>query len=157
VDSWKALLEVKADGRARSIGVSNFTIENLERIIDATGVVPAVNQVELHPRLAQPELRSFHRQHGIVTEAWSPLGRGGDLLEEPALVRIAARHDRTPAQVVLRWHVQLGNVAIPNSVTPARIEENLQLFDFSLSDQEMEAIGELDTAMRIGPDPRTFG
>ncbi len=157
VETWRALCEMKADGRARSIGVSNFMIENLEEIIDASGVVPAVNQIELHPRLAQSELRSFHRERGIVTEAWSPLGRGGDLLQERVLVQIAEFHDRTPAQVVLRWHVELGNVVIPKSVTPTRIEENLRIFDFSLSKQEMEAISELDVGRRIGPDPRTFG
>jgi 2,5-diketo-D-gluconate reductase A len=157
VETWKALVEMQADGRARSIGVSNFTIENLERIIDATGEVPAVNQIELHPRLIQSELRSFHHEQGIITEAWSPLGRGGDLLEEPTLTEIAGRHDRTPAQVILRWHVQLGNVAIPKSVTPSRIEENLQVVDFWLSEEDMQAIGELDAGRRIGPDPRTFG
>jgi 2,5-diketo-D-gluconate reductase A len=157
VATWRALTEIRAEGRARSIGVSNFTIENLERIIDATGEVPVVNQIELHPRLAQAELRAFHRQRGILTEAWSPLGRGGDLLREHTLTEIAERHDRSPAQVVLRWHVQLGNVAIPKSVTPSRIEENLQVFDFSLSEVEMGAIGELDAGQRIGPDPRTFG
>jgi diketogulonate reductase-like aldo/keto reductase len=157
VETWKALCEVKADGRARSIGVSNFTTSHLEEIIEATEVVPAVNQVELHPRLIQSELRSFHRQHDIITEAWSPLGRGGDLLEEPVLVKIAGRHERTPAQVVLRWHLQIGNVVIPKSVTPSRIEENFQLSDFSLSDEEVRAIEELDCGRRIGPDPTTFG
>jgi 2,5-diketo-D-gluconate reductase A len=157
VETWKALCEVKADGRARSIGVSNFTTSHLEEIIEATEVVPAVNQVELHPRLIQSELRSFHRKHDIITEAWSPLGRGGDLLEEPVLVKIAGRHERTPAQVVLRWHLQIGNVVIPKSVTPSRIEENFQLSDFSLSDEEVRAIEELDCGRRIGPDPTTFG
>jgi 2,5-diketo-D-gluconate reductase A len=157
LETWKALCELRADGRARSIGVSNFTIQNLEEIIAATDEVPAVNQVELHPRLIQSELRAFHREHGIVTEAWSPLGRGGDLLEESALKEIAAQHGRTPAQVVLRWHIQIGNVAIPRSVTPSRIEENFQLFDFTLSDDEVRAIDALDTGTRIGPDPATFG
>jgi 2,5-diketo-D-gluconate reductase A len=157
VETWKALCELKADGRARSIGVSNFTIQNLEEIISATDVVPAVNQVELHPRLIQTDLRAFHREHGIVTEAWSPLGRGGDLLEEPVLEEIAARHERTTAQVVLRWHVQLGNVVIPKSVTPSRIEENFQIFDFTLSDDELRAIDGLDADRRIGPDPTKFG
>ena len=157
VETWKALCELQADGRARSIGVSNFTVENLEQIIEATGVVPAVNQIELHPRLAQPELRSFHGDHGIVTEAWSPLGRGGDLLREPTLEKIATQQGRTSAQVILRWHLQLGNVVIPKSVTPSRIVENSQIFDFSLSEEEMRAIGQLDTGRRIGPDPATFG
>jgi 2,5-diketo-D-gluconate reductase A len=157
VETWKALCELKADGKARSIGVSNFTAANLEEIIAATDVVPAVNQVELHPYLTQSDLRSFHREHGIVTEAWSPLGRGGDLLEEPVLREIAARHGRTPAQVLLRWHVQIDNVAIPKSVTPARIEENFQIFDFALSDDEVGALDALDSGRRIGPDPTTFG
>jgi len=157
VETWKAFCQLKQEGRARSIGVSNFTIEHLERIIEATGVVPVVNQIELHPRFAQAELRSFHAERGIVTEAWSPLARGGELLDEPVLGEIAAAHQRTPAQVVLRWHVQLGNVVIPKSVTPARIEENSRIFDFSLSEDEMEAIGQLDSGRRIGPDPTTFG
>lgn len=157
VETWKTLCELKADGRARSIGVSNFTIQNLEEIIAATDVVPVVNQIELHPRLIQSDLRSFHREHGIVTEAWSPLGRGGDLLEEPVLQEIAVRQGRTPAQVVLRWHVQTGNVAIPKSVTPSRIEENFQIFDFVLSDEEVQEIDALETGTRIGPDPTKFG
>jgi 2,5-diketo-D-gluconate reductase A len=157
VDTWRALCELKEDGRARSIGVSNFTVENLERIIEATGVVPAVNQIELHPRLNQSELRKFHTEHEIVTEAWSPLARGGELLRDPKLAEIAARHERTVAQVVLRWHVQLGNVVIPKSVTPSRIEENFQIFDFSLSEEEMQAIDGLNSSQRTGPDPATFG
>jgi 2,5-diketo-D-gluconate reductase A len=157
VETWEALCEVRADGRARSIGVSNFTTQNLEEIISATDVIPAVNQIELHPRLVQSDLRSFHRERGIVTEAWSPLSRGGDLLEEPVLVEIAREHGRTAAQVVLRWHVQIGNVVIPKSVTPSRIEENAHIFDFSLSDDEVAAIEALDSGRRIGPDPATFG
>lgn len=157
LDTWKALCELRQDGRARSIGVSNFTVENLERIIEATGVVPALNQIELHPRLIQSELRRFHAEHAIVTEAWSPLARGGDLLREPALQEISAAHDRTAAQVVLRWHVQLGNVVIPKSVTPSRIEENFRIFDFSLSEEEMRAIEQLNTGQRTGPDPAAFG
>jgi 2,5-diketo-D-gluconate reductase A len=157
VETWKALCELRRDGRARSIGVSNFTVENLERIIEATGVVPALNQIELHPRLIQSELRQFHASHAIVTEAWSPLARGGDLLHEPALVQIAGAHERTVAQVVLRWQVQLGNVVIPKSVTPSRIQENFQIFDFSLSEDEMRAIEQLNTGQRTGPDPATFG
>ncbi len=139
----------------RSIGVSNFQIEHLERIIDATGVVPAVNQIELHPHLQQPELRRFHAERGIATEAWSPLGQG-QLLDDPVIVELASEHERTPAQVVLRWHIQLGNVVIPKSVTPSRIEENFQLFDFELTDAEMERLSELDRGERTGPDPDTF-
>jgi len=157
VETWKALCELRQDGRVRSIGVSNFTVENLERIIEATGVVPAVNQIELHPRLGQSELRRFHAEKGIVTEAWSPLERGGQLLSEPSVVEIASRHGRTPAQIALRWHVQLGNVVIPKSVTPARIEENFRIFDFELSDEEMATIASLDCGQRTGPDPATFG
>jgi 2,5-diketo-D-gluconate reductase A len=155
VETWKAFTELQSDGRARSIGVSNFLPEHLERIIDATGVVPALNQIELHPRLQQAELRRWHREHGVVTEAWSPLGQGASL-DEAAINEIAARHDRTPAQVVLRWHVQLGNVVIPKSVTPARIEENFRIFDFELSSEEMDALAELEAGERVGPDPATF-
>jgi 2,5-diketo-D-gluconate reductase A len=157
VETWKALCQLRGDGRARSIGVSNFTIENLEQIIEATSVLPAVNQIELHPRLVQTDLRRFQADHGIVTEAWSPLARGGDLLGEPTIDRIASAQNRTPAQIVLRWHIQLGNVAIPKSVTPSRIEENFQVFDFTLSEEEMLEISALDSGRRTGPDPATFG
>jgi 2,5-diketo-D-gluconate reductase A len=157
VDTWQAFTELKQEGRARSIGVSNFRVEDLEAIIDATGVPPAVNQIELHPRFAQSELRRAHAKHDILTEAWSPLGQG-ELIDDATIARIAADHDRTPAQVILRWHIQLRNVVIPKSVTPARIEENFRVFDFELSDDDMRAIGELDSSDgRIGPDPATFG
>ena len=156
VETWQALSELKADGRARSIGVSNFLVEHLERLIDETAVVPSVNQIELHPQLPQDELRRFDSEHGILTEAWSPLAKGGELLNDPVIEGIAADTGRTPAQVVLRWHIQLGNVVIPKSVTPARIEENLQLFDFELDDDQLEAISDLDQGHRTGPDPATF-
>jgi 2,5-diketo-D-gluconate reductase A len=157
VETWKALTEAKHDGRARSIGVSNFRVQDIESIIDATGVPPAVNQIELHPRFQQAELRREHAKHGILTEAWSPLGQG-ELLDDETISRIASGHDRTPAQVILRWHIQLGNVVIPKSVTPERIEENFQVFDFELSDDDMRAIAQLDSEDgRIGPDPSTFG
>jgi 2,5-diketo-D-gluconate reductase A len=156
VETWETLCALKDAGSVRSVGVSNFQIEHLERIIDATGVVPAVNQIELHPRLQQPELRRYHSEHGIVTEAWSPLGKG-QLLDDPTIEEIAARHGRSPAQVVLRWHVQLGNVVIPKSVTPSRIEENFSLFDFELSDDDMDKLSELSRGERTGPDPDTFG
>jgi diketogulonate reductase-like aldo/keto reductase len=156
VETWQALCELFEQGRARSIGVSNFLEDHLERIIDASGLVPAVNQIELHPRLQQRELRRFHDQHGILTEAWSPLGQG-TLLDDPTIARVAAAHGRTPAQVILRWQIQLGNVVIPKSVTPARIEENFRIFDFELSDQEMRTIEGLDAAERTGPDPARFG
>jgi 2,5-diketo-D-gluconate reductase A len=155
VDTWETLCALKDEGRVRSIGVSNFKPAHLERLIDATGVVPVVNQIELHPRLGQSELRRYHAEHGIVTEAWAPLGRG-ELLDDPVIEDIASAHNRTPAQVVLRWHIQLGNVAIPKSVTPSRIKENFQLFDFELGDEEMRRLGELDRGERTGPDPDTF-
>ena len=157
VETWQAFTELKQEGRARSIGVSNFRVQDIEAIIDATGVPPAVNQIELHPRFAQSELRREHAKHEILTEAWSPLGQG-ELLDDETISRVASEHDRTPAQVILRWHIQLGNVVIPKSVTPERIEENFRVFDFELSDHDMRAIAQLDSADgRIGPDPSTFG
>jgi 2,5-diketo-D-gluconate reductase A len=155
VETWETLGALRDSGQVRSIGVSNFQIDHLERIIDATGIVPAVNQIELHPRLQQPELRRFHAEHGIATEAWAPLGRGR-FLDEPSIKEIASSHRRTEAQVVLRWHIQLGNVVIPKSVTPSRIEENFRLFDFELSDEQMDAIADLDAGERTGFDPDTF-
>jgi diketogulonate reductase-like aldo/keto reductase len=155
VETWQALTELKADGRARSIGVSNFQIEHLRRVIAETGVTPAVNQIELHPHLQQAQLRRFHDETGILTEAWSPLGRGR-ALDDSVVNDIARRHERTAAQVVLRWHLQLGNVVIPKSATPARVEENFAVFDFELSAAEMEAIAGLEAASRIGPDPDRF-
>ena len=155
VETWEALCELRAEGRVRSIGVSNFEIDHLERIIDATGVVPAVNQVELHPRFQQGELRRFHAEHGIVTEAWSPLAQA-EVLDDPGVVELASAHDRTPAQVVLRWHLQLGNVVIPKSQTPDRIEENFDIFEFALDDDAMRSLEGLDAGERIGPDPATF-
>jgi 2,5-diketo-D-gluconate reductase A len=155
-DTWKAFAKLLADGRVRSIGVSNFQPEHLRQAIDATGVVPAVNQVELHPYLTQEPLRAFHAEHGIVTEAWSPLGQGKGLLDDPAIAEIARRHDRSAAQVVLRWHLQLGNVVIPKSVTPSRIAENLDVFDFTLDAEGVEALSSLNRNTRVGPDPDTF-
>lgn len=151
-DAWKALEKVYAEGRAKAVGVSNFTVANLTRLLESSSVVPAVNQVELHPRLAQEELRAFHAEHGIATEAWSPLGQG-QLIGDPAVAEVAAAHGRTPAQVILRWHLQLGVIAIPKSVTPSRIRENLDVFGFELSDEEMAVVGALDSRGRIGPDP----
>ncbi|MFF8942950.1 aldo/keto reductase [Streptomyces sp. NPDC014864] len=156
VDTYKAFEKLLADGRTRAIGVSNFLPEHLERLIERTSIVPAVNQIELHPRLQQHTARAFHAERGIATEAWSPLGQGKGLLEVPAIVAIARKHGRTPAQVVLRWHLQLGNIVIPKSVTPARIEENIQVFDFSLDDEDLAAIGALDEERRLGPDPAEF-
>ena len=156
VETWEALTEFKSGAHARSIGVSNFMVEHLERIIEATGEAPVVNQIELHPQFQQTELRRFHREQAILTEAWSPLGQG-QILEDRTIGEIAAAHERTPAQIVLRWHIQLGNVVIPKSVTPERIEENFRLFDFELSTDEMAAIEDLDAGRRIGPDPTRFG
>jgi 2,5-diketo-D-gluconate reductase A len=156
VDTWKALEKIYADGRARAIGVSNFTERHLNRLFDETGVVPAINQVELHPKLPQEELRAFHASHQIVTEAWSPIGQGKGLLEEPTLTTIAEAHGKSAAQVVLRWHMQLGNVAIPKSVTPDRIQQNIEVFDFELTPADMGAITALGSGERVGPDPETF-
>jgi 2,5-diketo-D-gluconate reductase A len=156
VETWKAFDELRREGRVRSIGVSNFTVDHLQRLLDENGVVPAVNQVELHPRFPQEELRAFHAQHGILTEAWAPLGQGKGLLAEPALTEVGRSKNKSPAQVVLRWHIQLGNVVIPKSVTPSRIRENFDVFDFSLDDAEMQQISSLATGKRLGPDPRTF-
>ncbi|MBF6484364.1 aldo/keto reductase [Nocardia otitidiscaviarum] len=155
VDTFRAFQSLKAAGRITSIGVSNFTREHLERVIAETGETPVVNQIELHPRLTQPELRAFHADHGIATEAWSPLGQG-TLLDDPAIVAVAEETGRTPAQVILRWHLQLGNIAIPKSVTPTRIAENFAVFDFELSNDQMSRVSTLDKGSRIGPDPETF-
>ncbi|WP_328394299.1 aldo/keto reductase [Streptomyces sp. NBC_00390] len=156
VDTYKALEKIHADGRAKAIGVSNFLPEHLERLIAQTSVVPAVNQIELHPQLAQAASRAVHERHGITTEAWSPLGQGRGLLEVPTIVAIAQKHGRTPAQVVLRWHLQLGNVVIPKSVTPSRIRENADVFDFELDADDLAAFAALDEGRRLGPDPATF-
>jgi 2,5-diketo-D-gluconate reductase A len=156
VDTYKALEKLLSDGRVRAIGVSNFLNEHLERLIAETSVIPAVDQIELHPHLQQHAAREFHAEQGIATEAWSPLGQGKGLLEVPAIVAIAQKHGRTPAQVVLRWHVQLGNVVIPKSVTPSRIKENIEVFDFSLDDEDLAAISALNEDRRLGPDPATF-
>ncbi|MCX5527622.1 aldo/keto reductase [Streptomyces bobili] len=156
VDTYKAFEKLLADGRTRAIGVSNFLPEHLERLIAETSVIPAVNQIELHPYLQQHASREFHAEQGIATEAWSPLGQGKGLLEVPAIVAIARKHNRTPAQVVLRWHLQLGNVVIPKSVTPSRIKENIEVFDFSLDTEDLAAISALNEDRRIGPDPAAF-
>ena len=155
VETWKAFIELQSEGLVRAIGVSNFQPDHLRRIVDETGVTPAVNQVELHPRLQQAGLRREHDDRGIVTEAWSPLAQGA-VLGDPTITAIAAEHDKTPGQVVIRWHLQLGNVVIPKSATPERIKENFDVLDFSLTAEEMEAIDALDRGERIGPDPDTF-
>ena len=157
VETWTALEKLKADGKARSIGVSNFTVEHLERLAERTGTVPAVNQIELHPQFPQAALRAYHAEHGIATEAWSPIGQGGDLLQDGRLRALADAHGRSPAQIVLRWHIQLGNIVFPKSVTPERIRENIDVFDFALSADDMAVIDGLDTGTRKGPDPDRFG
>jgi 2,5-diketo-D-gluconate reductase A len=156
VDTWRAFEKLLADGRVRSIGVSNFEIPHLQRLMSETDVVPTVNQIELHPQFPQDELREFHAEHGILTESWGPLGQGKGLLEDPNIVEVARRKDRTPAQVVLRWHVQLGCIVIPKSVNPDRIQENIDLFDFELDDADMAEISKVRTGQRLGGDPNTF-
>ncbi|ANJ10352.1 MULTISPECIES: aldo/keto reductase [Streptomyces] len=153
VDTYKAFEKLLADGRVRAIGVSNFLPEHLERLTGETSVIPAVNQIELHPHLQQHASREFHAEQGIATEAWSPLGSGKGILEIPAIVAIAQKHGRTPAQVVLRWHLQLGNVVIPKSVTPSRIKENIDVFGFTLDTEDLAAISALNEDRRLGSDP----
>ena len=155
VEAWRALVEAQEDGLVRAIGVSNFQPEHLDKVTEQTGVTPAVNQVELHPRFQQVGLRREHEERRIVTEAWSPLGQGKGL-DDPVIGEIAEAHGRTPAQIVLRWHVELGNVVFPKSSTAERIEENIDIFDFSLGDEDMERISALDAGERIGPDPDEF-
>ncbi|MQA16217.1 MAG: aldo/keto reductase [Pseudonocardiaceae bacterium] len=155
VETWTAFEKLRADGRARSIGVSNFTSAHLDRLAAETATVPAVNQVELHPQLQQPQLREYHRSHGIATEAWSPIAQGG-VLDDRTVRALADKYGKTPAQLVLRWHLQLGNIVFPKSVTPSRISENFDVFDFELAADDMAAIGALDEGRRIGPDPDTL-
>jgi 2,5-diketo-D-gluconate reductase A len=156
VDTWRGFEQALADGKTRSIGVSNFQIPHLERLAAETGTVPAVNQIELHPRLTQAELRRYHADKGIATEAWSPIAQG-EVLDDPTLVELGRRYDRTPAQIVLRWQVQVGNIVFPKSVNPARIRENIDVFDFELSAADVAAVEGLDAGHRTGPDPDTFG
>jgi 2,5-diketo-D-gluconate reductase A len=155
VETWQAFIEAQEAGLARAIGVSNFQPDHLRRIIDETGVTPAVNQIELHPYLQQAGLRREHEDRGIVTEAWSPLAQGL-VLDDPVITAIAEAHDKTPAQVVLRWHLDLGIVVFPKSVTVERIQQNIDVFDFALSADEMAQIEALDRGERTGPDPDTF-
>jgi 2,5-diketo-D-gluconate reductase A len=155
LDTWRAFEEIHSEGGARSIGVSNFRIEELETLEREAEEMPTVNQIELHPRLQQHELRAWHAEHGLATEAYSPLAQGA-LLEEETIATIAAHHNRTPAQTILRWHLQLGNIVIPKSVTPERIRENFEITDFELSEDDMAAIARLDAGERTGPDPSTF-
>jgi 2,5-diketo-D-gluconate reductase A len=154
-ETWRAMEEIYRSGRAKAIGVSNFQTHHLNRLFQETSVVPAVNQIEVHPYLVQDELRAFGAEHEIVTEAWSPIAQGR-VLDDPVITAIAERLDRTPAQVTLRWHLQRGDIIFPKSVTRSRVEENFRLFDFELSAQDMAAITALDRGERTGPDPDTF-
>ncbi|THA67070.1 aldo/keto reductase [Streptomyces sp. A0958] len=156
VDTYRAFEKIYADGRAKAIGVSNFLPEHLERLLGETSVVPVLNQIELHPQLQQAESRALHAKHDIATEAWSPLGSGKGLLEVPTVLAVARKHGRTPAQAVLRWHLQTGNVVIPKSVTPSRIAENIDVFDFELDADDLAAFAALDEGKRLGPNPGEF-
>jgi 2,5-diketo-D-gluconate reductase A len=156
VDTWRAFEKLYADGRIKAIGVSNFQASHLQRLFDETGTVPTVNQIELHPYLVQDGMREFDAKYDIRTEAWSPLAQGGAVLADPVISGLAQRHGRTPAQVILRWHLQLGNIVIPKSVTPSRIAENFAVFDFELSADDVAAITALDKGERTGPDPDVF-
>jgi len=155
VETWKALEEIYGSGRAKAIGVSNFQPHHLQRLARETSVVPAVNQIEIHPYFTQEDVRAFDREHGIATEAWSPIAQG-EVLDDPTIGRIAERLQRTPAQVTLRWHIQRGDIVFPKSVTPARIAENFALFDFELTDEDMAAITGLHRNGRRGPNPDEF-
>ncbi|HET8582401.1 MAG TPA: aldo/keto reductase [Jatrophihabitans sp.] len=157
VEVWRALGKLRQDGRLRSAGVSNFQPAHLRRVVDETGEVPSVDQVELHPYLTQDELRRVDAEFGIATEAWSPLGKGGELLRDQTIVGTAEKYGVTPAQVVIRWHLQVGNVVIPKSVTPERIRSNFDVFGFELADDDVAAIDALNRDQRLGPDPDTFG
>ena len=156
VETWKGFEKAQSDGKVRTIGVSNFQPHHLDRLLSETETVPAVNQIELHPHMQQAGLRSYHERHGIRTEAWSPIGQGRGLLGAPELSEIAQAHGKTPAQVVLRWHVQIGNIVFPKSSTAKRIRENYAIFDFELGDDEVETINGMERAERLGPDPDKF-
>jgi 2,5-diketo-D-gluconate reductase A len=155
VETWQAMEELRDEGHVRSIGVSNFREEDLERLAQEADTVPALNQIELHPSFQQRGLRDVHSERGIVTQAWSPLGQG-ELFDDPVLTGIAESHSKSTAQVMLRWQMELGHVTIPKSVTAERIEENFEIWDFELSDEDMSVISELDAGRRTGPDPSEF-
>jgi 2,5-diketo-D-gluconate reductase A len=155
VETWRAMERILASGGARAIGVSNFQPQHLQRVLDETDVVPAVNQIEVHPYLTQDDARGFGAAHGIVTEAWAPIAQG-KVLGDPVIVEVAERLGRTPAQVTLRWHIQRGDVVFPKSVTRRRVEENFALFDFELGPEDMDALTGLNRDERIGPDPDQF-
>ena len=156
VDTWRALEKIKKDGLTRSIGVANFPPDQLKRLFAETDTVPAVNQIELHPRLPQAELREFNARHGIATQAWSPLGHG-QLISDPTVNSIAERRGKTAAQILLRWNLELGNAVISKSVTPQRIRTNMKIFDFQLTSDDHAALATLDTGTRTGPDPEIYG
>jgi len=155
VDTWKALERIYTEGRARSIGVSNFQAHHLRRLHEETTVPPAVNQIEVHPYLTQEPLRAFNAEHEIATEAWSPIAQGG-VLTDPVITEIARTQGKSPAQVVLRWHIQLGNIIFPKSTTPGRVQENFEIFDFELSDADVALISALNKDERTGPNPDEF-
>lgn len=157
VSTWKVFEEFARDGRARSIGVSNFQVAHLNRLADETDTVPSVNQIEVHPYFGNDEVRAYGREHGIATEAWAPIAQG-KVLDDPVINRIAGSRDKTPAQVVLRWHIQRGDIVFPKSVTPARVKSNFELFDFELDDSDTDAISALNKGEsgRNGPNPDTF-
>jgi 2,5-diketo-D-gluconate reductase A len=155
LETWQAMIEIRDQGLARAIGVSNFQVPHLERIIAETGVTPAVNQTEVHPYLTNETVRAYGAEHGIATEAWSPIAQGA-VLGDPTITAIAERLSRTTAQVTLRWHIQRGDIVFPKSVTRSRVEENFRLFDFELTDEDVQAISALNRDQRTGPDPDTF-
>jgi diketogulonate reductase-like aldo/keto reductase len=156
VDTWKALEKLYSDGKVKAIGVSNFTVEYLERLMNESTVIPAVNQIELHPYLSQKKLRDYCAQHDIAVESYSPIGgAGGNLLNEPILKEIGERYGKSPAQVVLRWHIQNDLIVIPKSVTPERIAQNIDIFDFELDDSDMNRIDQMNNNTRVGSDPET--
>lgn len=156
IDTWRAMIDLQNEGVVRSIGVSNFTVAHLDRLVSETSVVPSVNQIELHPYFPQADLRAYHAEHGIVTESWSPLGRGSELLTAPPVAEAAAAHGVSAGQVVLRWHIQLGAVPLPKSSNPDRQKQNLDIFGFELTDDEMAAISGLERGRIWGQDPDEY-
>ncbi|EKM5066452.1 2,5-didehydrogluconate reductase DkgA [Cronobacter turicensis] len=158
VDAWKGMIELQQEGLIKSIGVCNFNVEHLQRIIDETGVTPVINQIELHPLLQQRQLHAWNATHKIQTESWSPLAQGGEGVFDQKIIReLADKYGKTPAQIVIRWHLDCGLVVIPKSVTPARIAENFNVWDFRLDKDELSEIAKLDQGKRLGPDPEQFG
>ena len=155
MQTWRTLEEFYREGRARSIGVSNFQPHHLRRLHGETQIIPAVNQIEVHPYLAQDDVRAFCVEHQIAVEAWSPLGQGS-VLGDPVIRSIAERTSKTPAQIVLRWHIQRGDIVFPKSITPDRIRENIDIFDFELDESDMQAIDQVRTGRRLGADPNRF-